>query len=154
MVLAVQRSAITRQLLHVIVDGFGEIVVRYAGLLVEDQVMPEAPKLLEIGGNGLSVPFLVALLVPLLPECLGRGSVLGLCHPRNESFFAIETQIFNTLGLGGTSSHRRSRVGRSQRIDRRGLRHAPSIYCSEEQFLIRASAALGAVCENRGGSTS
>jgi hypothetical protein len=47
--------------------------------------MPEASKLLEIGGNGLSVPFLVARLVPLLPECLGRGSVLGLCHPATKA---------------------------------------------------------------------
>jgi hypothetical protein len=40
----------------------------HAGLLVEDRAMPGASKLLKVGGNGLSVPFLAAFLLPLEVE--------------------------------------------------------------------------------------
>jgi hypothetical protein len=50
----VKCAAITSKPLHVIVDGFGEIVVRHASLLFEDQVMPEASKLLKICSDGNS----------------------------------------------------------------------------------------------------
>jgi hypothetical protein len=65
MVRCVKRAAITCKLLHEIVDGLGEIVVRHTGLLVEDQVMPEASKLLNICSDGNSVGFLAVPLHPL-----------------------------------------------------------------------------------------
>jgi hypothetical protein len=47
----VQRASATSQLLHVIVNGFRKVIMRDAGLLVENQVMPDASKLLHICGT-------------------------------------------------------------------------------------------------------
>jgi hypothetical protein len=85
-VLTVKGPPVARQPLHVIVDGFGEILVRHAGLLVKDQVMPDATKLLEVGCYRLRVPFLAALLVPLFSERLRGGAVFGLGHPSTKAF--------------------------------------------------------------------
>jgi hypothetical protein len=76
----VQCASVTSQLLHVIVNGFRKVIMRDAGLLVEDQVMPDALKLLKIRGDGLRVGFLtpLAFLFPLIR--FRGGSVFGFGH--------------------------------------------------------------------------
>jgi hypothetical protein len=49
---------VSSQLFDVIVDGLGEIHVGNAGLLFENQVVPDAAKLLKVRGDGLGTCFL------------------------------------------------------------------------------------------------
>jgi hypothetical protein len=76
----VQCASVTSQLLHVIVNGFRKVIMRDAGLLVEDQVMPDASKLLKVRGDGLHVGFRtpLAFLFPLIR--FRGGSVFGFGH--------------------------------------------------------------------------
>jgi hypothetical protein len=57
-VLAVQRPPVARQLPHIIVDRVDKLTRRYAGLGVEDQVVPDASQFLKICGDRLGVRFL------------------------------------------------------------------------------------------------
>jgi hypothetical protein len=50
----VQSGAVAGQLLNVVVDRTGQVLVWDAHLCIEDQVMPEASKLLKVRGDGNS----------------------------------------------------------------------------------------------------
>jgi hypothetical protein len=76
----VQRASVTSQLLHVIVDCFRKVIMRDAGLFVEDQVMPEASKLFHICGNGCGPRFFTPPPLLFLLVRLRGGTVFGFGH--------------------------------------------------------------------------
>ena len=56
-------------------------------------------QLIEVGGDCLGAPFFAALALPVLIECLGGGSVFGLCHATSKRSRPRDAN-YQSLGAG------------------------------------------------------
>jgi hypothetical protein len=68
---------------------------------LEDQVMPQHAKLLQIFGHLLRVPLLAASPVSLLNICLRGGSIFSLGHPATKAFSRSRRKL--SIRWGGNS---------------------------------------------------
>jgi hypothetical protein len=115
----VQRRSVAGQLRDVVVDRMGKILVGDADLGIEDQVMADAPKLLEVGGDGYGVRFVLMPLHPFFLAGSRGGAVFGFGHAATKAF----SRGRRKLSIRNSGERRRAtggrgcgKVGRQRRI--------------------------------------
>jgi hypothetical protein len=116
----VKRVPITCQILDIVVDRMTEVGVGNEDLSVEDQVVPETAKLLEVCGNSFSTRFLAPPALLFVLVCLRGGSVFDLGHPAKKAF----SRALRKLSIPWGCERGRTTVGRGcGRIALRAMCH-------------------------------